>query len=130
MRTALYNDLFAKAHKGVTVLRIEDTDQSRKIEGAAQELIDDLSKCGISFDEGPYFQSDRLELYQQHVQMLLENGSAYHCFCSPLRLELLKKEAVKARQIPKYDNKCRNLSKEEAEHKLKHLGTSCIRFKV
>lgn len=130
LRTALYNHLFAKSQNGTTIIRIEDTDRSRIVKGAAQALIDDLAWCGIHFDEGPYFQSERLHLYQENVKKLLENGSAYKCFCTSTRLELLRKEAAKTRETFKYDNKCRDLTQEEIDSKLKNGESYCIRFKV
>lgn len=116
LRTALFNYLFAKAQNGKFILRIEDTDQTRLVEGATEELCKDLEWTGMVPDEGPmhyggdfgpYVQSERLDIYEKYVNKLLENGHAYHCFCSDRRLDLLKKEAVKLRQIPKYDNRCR-----------------------
>lgn len=116
LRTALFNYLFAKSRDGKFILRIEDTDQTRLIEGATEQLCEDLEWAGLVPDEGPgkfggdygpYIQSERLEIYQRYSDELLENGHAYHCFCSERRLDLLKKEAIKTRQIPKYDNRCR-----------------------
>lgn len=130
LRTALYNHLFAKGQNGTTIIRIEDTDQTRKVEGATEKLLEDLKWCGIDYDEGPYFQSKRLSLYQEHLEILLKNGTAYKCFCTPARLDLLRKEALKAREMPKYDNKCRHLTTSEINNKLKNGETYCIRFKV
>lgn len=138
LRTALYNYLFARNNNGTFILRIEDTDQSRTIPGATQKLQDDLLWAGIICDEnpvrggplGPYVQSSRLELYKEHVLKLLDNGSAYYCFCTERRLELLRKEAQRCRQIPRYDNRCRYLDKNEAKEMLKKQSTYCIRFKL
>ena len=96
LRTALYNYLYAKGENGRIVLRIEDTDQSRKVEGAVEQLISAFDVMGIQFDEspenegnyGPYFQSQRLDLYKKHVTELVEKGLAYPCFCSSERLIL------------------------------------------
>lgn len=97
-------------------MRIEDTDQTRLVEGATEALCKDLEWTGLVPDEGPsayggdygpYVQSERLEIYEKYIDQLLETGQAYHCFCSERRLDLLKKEAIKTRQIPKYDNRCR-----------------------
>lgn len=115
LRTALFNYLFAKANDGKFILRIEDTDQTRLVEGATEQLCEDLEWAGIKADEGPayggdfgpYIQSQRLEIYDKHVNKLLETGHAYHCFCTDRRLELVKKEALRTRQVPKYDNRCR-----------------------
>uniref|UniRef100_A0A452RQG0 Glutamyl/glutaminyl-tRNA synthetase class Ib catalytic domain-containing protein n=1 Tax=Ursus americanus TaxID=9643 RepID=A0A452RQG0_URSAM len=100
LRTALYNYIFAKKHQGSFILRLEDTDQTRLVPGAADNIEDMLEWAGIPPDEsprrggpaGPYQQSQRLELYAQATEALLESGAAYPCFCSPQRLELLKKE--------------------------------------
>lgn len=138
LRTALYNYLFARKHNGTFILRVEDTDQTRVVPGAMEQLHDDLLWAGIIPDEdpirggpsGPYIQSRRLEIYRQKVSKLLENGSAYHCFCSERRLEMLRREAARTSQIPKYDNRCRHLSPEKIKEKLNIGETSCIRFKL
>ncbi len=100
LRTALYNYLFAKKHGGKFILRIEDTDQTRKVEGAVQNLIDTLKWAGVEYDEGPgrdgdfgpYIQSQRLELYRHHAGQLIDTGKAYYCFCSPERLDEIRKK--------------------------------------
>ncbi|XP_043288445.1 probable glutamate--tRNA ligase, mitochondrial isoform X2 [Venturia canescens] len=138
LRTALYNYLFARANDGSFILRIEDTDQTRIEPGAMEKLQEDLFWAGIIPDEdplrggpaGPYIQSKRLEIYKEQVEKLLVNGSAYYCFCTERRLQMLKKDAIKNGQIPKYDNRCRHLSKEETKSKLANTGNYCIRFKL
>ncbi|EFA03776.2 putative glutamate--tRNA ligase, mitochondrial-like Protein [Tribolium castaneum] len=138
LRTALYNYFFAKSCNGAFILRIEDTDQSRLVEGAIEQLQHDLNWAGIQIDEGPssggshgpYIQSQRLHIYREHVTTLLNNGSAYHCFCTEKRLELLRREAIRIREIPKYDNRCRSLKPEEVEEKLAQGIQSCVRFKL
>lgn len=138
LRTALYNYLFAKKHGGKFILRIEDTDQTRLVEGATEQLCKDLEWAGIRPDEGPgygglfgpYIQSNRVELYREEVKKLLDNGSAYYCFCSDRRLELLRKEALKQRQVPKYDNRCRHLTPVQIAEKLARNDPFCIRFKL
>lgn len=79
---------------------------------------------------GPYTQSERLCLYNQFVVELIKSGHAYHCFCSERRLEFVKKEAIREGAIPRYDNRCRQLSSSQVEEKKQHGMTSCIRFKV
>lgn len=120
-------------------MRIEDTDQTRLVPGAIEKLQEDLAWAGIYPDEGPgcsrgacgpYKQSERKNLYKQEIQKLIDSGHAYYCFCSEHRLELLRKEALRTRQVPKYDNKCRHLSKEEVEQKLSSGAEACIRFKL
>ncbi|XP_075235562.1 putative glutamate--tRNA ligase, mitochondrial [Lycorma delicatula] len=138
LRTALYNYLFAKSRGGVFILRIEDTDQKRLVEGATEQLQYDLRWIGIIPDEGPssggnygpYKQSERLHIYRMEAEQLIESKKAYHCFCTEKRLNLIRKEAVRLQQVPKYDNKCRNLSKEEVNTKLKNGEKCCIRFKL
>ncbi|XP_066250980.1 nondiscriminating glutamyl-tRNA synthetase EARS2, mitochondrial isoform X1 [Euwallacea similis] len=138
LRTALYNFLFAKKHNGIFVLRIEDTDQSRKVEGATKALQEDLLWSGIEIHEGPiqggsfgpYFQSQRLSVYKDHVNILVKNGSAYPCFCTNRRMQLIKREANRAQEIPKYDNKCRHLSAKEVERRMGTGEPYCVRFKI
>lgn len=123
---------------GKFILRIEDTDQTRLIDGATEALCKDLEWAGLVPDEGPlyggeygpYIQSERLNIYQDHVKKLLESGHAYHCFCSERRLELLRREAVRTRQIPKYDNRCRHLTPALIAEKMAKNDKYCIRFKL
>lgn len=101
-------------------------------------MIQDLEWAGIMPDEGPthggnygpYVQSKRLEIYRKEVKKLLENGSAYYCFCSERRLDLLRKDALKLRQVPKYDNRCRHLTPVQIAEKLAKEDTFCIRFNI
>lgn len=139
LRTALFNYLFAKSHNGSFIIRIEDTDQTRLVEGATEKLIKDLEWVGLSADEspltphaqyGPYIQSQRLGTYQEEVKPLLENGSAYYCFCSERRLDLLRRDALRARQVPKYDNRCRHLTPGQVAEKMAANDKYCIRFKL
>uniref|UniRef100_G1SV59 Nondiscriminating glutamyl-tRNA synthetase EARS2, mitochondrial n=1 Tax=Oryctolagus cuniculus TaxID=9986 RepID=G1SV59_RABIT len=138
LRTALYNYIFAKKHQGRFILRLEDTDQTRLVPGAADNIEDMLEWAGISPDEsprqggpaGPYQQSQRLQLYAQAAEALLKTGAAYRCFCSPQRLELLKKEALRNRQTPRYDNRCRDLSQGQVAQKLAKDPTPAIRFRL
>ncbi|KAL3282888.1 hypothetical protein HHI36_006046 [Cryptolaemus montrouzieri] len=138
LRTALYNYLYAKSKNGKFILRIEDTDQTRLVHGAAQQLKDDLMWAGIEIDEGPniggsvgpYIQSDRLQIYKEQIKTLLDNETAYPCFCTEKRLDLLRRQAVKNQEVPKYDNKCRHLSKEQISEKWKEGAQPCIRFKL
>ncbi|KAF3814189.1 hypothetical protein GH733_017805, partial [Mirounga leonina] len=127
LRTALYNYIFAKKHQGSFILRLEDTDQTRLVPGAAENIEDMLEWAGPA---GPYQQSQRLELYAQATEALLESGAAYPCFCSPQRLELLKKEALRNHQTPRYDNRCRNLSQGQVAQKLAQGPKPAIRFRL
>ncbi len=138
LRTALYNFLFARSRRGTFVLRIEDTDQTRLVPGATEKLIENLEWAGIVIDEGPinggdygpYVQSMRLKHYKRMIKLLMEKGLAYPCFCTPRRLELLRKDAQRRRETPKYDNKCRYLSPEEVEEKMAAKEPYTIRFKL
>lgn len=135
LRTALINYLFAKANNGKFIIRIEDTDQTRTVPDAQQHLFEILEWAGIVPDEsvihggdyGPYVQSQRLEIYRQQVRTLLENGSAYYCFCTDKRLETLRKEAITANEISKYDNRCRHLTPVQVAEKLANNDQMCIR---
>jgi len=117
LRTALYNYLFAHHHKGQLVLRIEDTDQSRYVEGAVENLLDAMRWSGLDYDEGPqkngsfgpYFQSQRLEIYSDHIKKLLDKNLAYPCFCSSERLESVRTEQAAQNQPIIYDGTCRNV---------------------
>ncbi|XP_069545714.1 nondiscriminating glutamyl-tRNA synthetase EARS2, mitochondrial [Brachyistius frenatus] len=138
LRTALYNYIFAKKYGGVFILRLEDTDQSRLVPGAAGSIEDMLEWAGVPPDEsprrggpvGPYLQSQRLDLYHQTAQQLVDSGHAYHCFCSSRRLEILKKEALRTGQTPGYDNRCRHLQTDMVKKKLDQEESHVIRFRL
>ena len=138
LRTALYNYLFAKHHDGKFVLRIEDTDQARRVEGAVENLIATLDWAGIRFDEGPgrdggygpYVQSERLEIYRQHAVELIKKGLAYRCFCTPERLEEVRQRQNAAKLSTSYDRHCRDLSADEVERRLGAGERNVIRMKV
>lgn len=138
LRTALYNYLFAKQHGGTFILRLEDTDRTRLVPGAAEAIEDMLEWAGIPPDEssrhggdyGPYVQSERLQLYAQAASTLLHTGHAYYCFCSNQRLDLLKKEAQRNGHVPRYDNRCRHLHPEQIQEKLAQGVPHVIRFKL
>ena len=173
LRTALTDFLFARKNNGKFILRIEDTDQKRFVEGSEKRIIKSLKWAGIEIDEGvtlrkiqnpklqipnkskilnsksqknkirdtryaihefgdygPYTQSKRLDIYKKYVQRLLDEGKAYRCFCSPKRLEKMRKEQQKNKQAPKYDRHCLNLSREEIEKKIKSGEKYTVRFKI
>ena len=115
LRTALYNYLFARHNKGSFLLRIEDTDRTRLVEGAAEGLIDILKWAGLEFDEGPFSQSERLEIYGSHAKLLLDKGLAYRCFCTSERLDEMRKLQIAKKQPPKYDGRCRDMSVAESD---------------
>ena len=123
LRTALYAYLIAKHEGGDFILRIEDTDQERYVEGSIDVIYNSLKQTGLNYDEGPnvggdagpYFQSLRLDIYKEHAKILVDKGEAYYCFCSKERLELIRGDA-EAKKIPyKYDKHCVHLSKDDIE---------------
>ncbi len=136
IRTALFNWLFARRHGGSFIVRIEDTDIARKVEGAVETILDALRWLGLDWDEGPeaggdygpYFQSQRLEVYRELAQRLLSQGNAYYCYCSPRRLEQMRAEQVRRKQPPGYDRHCRHLTQEERSAKEKEGITPVVRF--
>ena len=138
LRTALYDYLIAKKTNGSFILRIEDTDQNRLVEGSIENLIDSLKILGIECDEGPeiggefgpYIQSERLAIYHKHIQELLEKGHAYHCFCTKDELDQYRQEQIKLKQNPKYNGKCRSLTKEEVEEKKAQGQEYVIRLRM
>ena len=118
-KTALVNWLFAKREGGTFILRIEDTDVERHTPGAIEVIFESLRWLGLTWDEGPevggggdgpYFQSQRLELYREKIQILLSQGKAYKCFCTPEELETEREKARKEKRPPRYSGKCRNLT--------------------
>ena len=117
-RTALFNWLFARRHDGVFILRVEDTDRKRFVPDALDDIMAGLRWLGLQWDEGPevggeagpYFQSERLELYHEWANWLIENGQAYRCTCTPERLKRVREEQQKAKQNPGYDRHCRTLN--------------------
>ena len=138
LRTALYNYLLAKKHHGTFILRIEDTDQSRKVDGAMENLISTLQWAGVVFDEGPgtsgaagpYIQSQRLALYKDHALRLIQQGDAYYCFCTSARLEKLRKEQTAAKLPICYDRHCRNLDLAESKRRAAAAEPFVIRMKM
>jgi glutamyl-tRNA synthetase len=109
VRTALFNWLFARQQKGVFILRIEDTDQSRSTDESIQAIIEGMKWVGLDWDEGPYRQTERMELYRSHAMQLLEQGRAYWCVCKADELEARRKEAEAKGLSPRYDGRCRSL---------------------
>ncbi len=107
-RTALFNWLFARHHGGSFILRIEDTDRERSTEESIRAILDAMEWLGMDWDEGPYFQTQRLDVYRKYADELIEKGWAYYCDCSPEDVERRRQEALKAGRKPKYDGRCRN----------------------
>lgn len=160
LRTALYDYLFARKNGGDFILKIEDTDQKRYVEGAVQSLIKSLDWMGLTRDEGvflsaeikddkttvvsskiypnvlevgecgPYIQSEKLEVYKKYIEQLVKDGNAYYCFCNAERLEEMRNKQVAEKKAPMYDRHCLNLSQEEIENNLKNKMQYVIRMKI
>ena len=129
-RTAVFNWLYARNTGGTFVLRIEDTDQERSRPEYTQNILDGLTWLGLTWDEGPFYQSDRLELYQQKVQALLDKGLAYRAYDTPEELDSMR-EAQKAKgEAPRYDNRHRNLTEEQRAAYEAEGRSSVIRFMI
>lgn len=109
-RTALFNYLLAKKEQGTFVLRIEDTDIERSTQASVDAILDAMQWLGLSCDEGPFYQTERFDLYKQKVQQLLDEGKAYRCYCTPEVLDAKREEAIKEGRKPKYDGTCRTRS--------------------
>lgn len=137
-RTALYDYLFSRQTGGQFILRIEDTDQKRYVEGAEEELLDGLHWLGLDWDEGPdkggaygpYRQSERKEIYQKYARQLVESGHAFYCFCTPERLRNIREEQIRNKETTKYDGTCRNLSLVDADRKIQNGEKHVVRFKT
>ncbi|MGD0337778.1 MAG: glutamate--tRNA ligase [Bacteroidota bacterium] len=138
LRTALYNYLFARKNRGTFVLRIEDTDRTRYVEGAVDSLISTLRWAGIDYDEGPvkggaygpYIQSERLSIYKSHVDLLVQSDNAYRCFCTPQRLEAMRKDQERNKVASRYDRTCLHLTPEEINQKLDTGIPFVVRMKI
>ncbi len=110
VRTALFNWLFARHFKGTFILRIEDTDKTRSTDESIKIILDGMKWLGLDWDEGPFRQTDRMDIYRSHIDKLLKEGKAYYCYCTPEELEVRRKAALAAGKPPKYDRKCRSLT--------------------
>jgi nondiscriminating glutamyl-tRNA synthetase len=137
-RTALYNYLFARHHKGAFVLRLEDTDEVRSDEAHTKDILDGLHWLGIHWDEGPdvggpyppYRQTEKVDHYEKMARKLIESGHAYFCFCSAEELERQREQQKEAGEALRYDNRCRNITQEEIDRLEKEGRVPTIRFKV
>lgn len=146
LRTALYCYLYAKKMGGEYILRIEDTDQGRKVDDAVEKLIRVMVNMDLLHDEGPfltednkiyqkgdcgpYIQSQKIDRYKEIAKELIDKGNAYYCFCSAQRLEFIREEQKKNNQTHKYDGLCRNIDKEEAEKRIENNEPYVIRLKL
>jgi glutamyl-tRNA synthetase len=124
VRTALFNWLFARQQQGIFILRIEDTDQSRSTDESIQAILEGMKWVGLDWDEGPFRQTERMDLYRSHAMTLLERGQAYWCVCQAEELEARRKEAEAKGLSPRYDGRCRNLKLSNAS------GNAALRFKA
>ena len=146
LRTALYNYLFAKRIGGEYLLRVEDTDQTRLVEGAIENMLQAMRWAGVNHTEGvmldengnivqkgengPYIQSERLDIYKKYIQELLDNGKAYYCFCTKERLDEVREKQKEAGETPRYDGHCRDLTEEEVQAKIAAGEPYVIRLRL
>ncbi len=129
-RTALFSWLFARHTGGTFILRIEDTDFERSSADMVTGILEGLRWLGMDWDEGPFYQSQRLELYAQTAARLIENGHAYYCFCTREELESRRAAAAETGAVPRYDGRCRTISQEDAESRIAQGERAVVRFKV
>jgi len=137
-RTALFNFLYARQKQGTFILRIEDTDLQRSSKESEEVIIRDLQWLGIEWDEGvgkggdygPYRSTERLHIYKEYVEKLLEEGKAYYCYCTPEELEQQRKQLLEKGEMPRYTGKCREITRKEREALEARGLKPVIRFKV
>src|SRR5437879_6529396 len=129
-RTALFVWLFARKYKGTFILRIEDTDIERSSEEMTRGILDSLTWLGLNWDEGPYFQSQRLNEHKASAARLIASGAAYHCFCSPELIDRKRKDAAARKVDWKYDRTCLALGSDEVNSRLAAGEKAAVRFKV
>ncbi len=145
LRTALYNELLARQTNGTFALRIEDTDQARSVPGAVEQFLRAMHWAGIDPDEGvvlkdgeiaqtgtrgPYFQSERLPIYKKYADELVAKGHAYPCFCTPERLDEMRKKQEQLKQAPMYDRHCLRLPKDEVQKRIAAGEKHVYRLKI
>ena len=121
-RTALFNWLYTRRYGGTFILRIEDTDQVRSTEESTRAILDAMAWLGLNWDEGPYFQAERVNIHREMVQKLIDTGNAYYCTCTPEELEAKRKKALAEGRKPKYDGTCRDRG-------LPRSSASVVRFR-
>jgi len=138
IRTALFNYFFSKKNEGQFVLRIEDTDRERSKDEFLESQLEDLTWLGIRWDEGPkvggewgpYLQSERMDIYRDYVQKLLDSGNAYYCYVTESETEEMKTLARLEKRPPRFDNRGRNFTKEEIEKRKAHGIKPTVRFRI
>src|SRR6202795_342603 len=129
-RTALFNWLFARHHGGTLVLRIEDTDLERSTPEMVKGILQGMRWLGLEWDEGPYHQTERLEMYPESAAKLLASGHAYYCFCTKQELEQRRAAAAAAGRPPRYEGTCRKISREEAARRRAAGESAAVRFAI
>ena len=129
-RTAVFNWLFARHHSGQFILRIEDTDIERSRQEYTENIFEGLSWLGLNWDEGPFFQSKRLDMYRQAIQALVDQGFAYRCYCTEAELEEMRAAQKARNEAPRYDNRHRHLTLEQQTTFEAEGRRSVIRFKI
>ncbi|MGK7952161.1 MAG: glutamate--tRNA ligase [Xenococcaceae cyanobacterium] len=129
-RTAVFNWLFARHHQGKFILRVEDTDEARSRPEYTENIKSGLTWLGLTWDEGPFFQTQRLDLYKKAIQTLLDKGLAYPCYCTPEELEQMRDEQKAKGLAPRYDNRHRNLTEEQKQAYIAEGRKPVIRFKI
>jgi glutamyl-tRNA synthetase len=125
-RTAVFNWLYARHMKGKFVLRIEDTDRQRSTREAIDVIFDSLAWLGIDWDEGPFYQTERLDIYNEYVDKLIDSGHAYYCTCTPDEIEAMRKKAMAAGGKPRYDGTCREKGLARAENAVVRLKAPMV----
>lgn len=138
LRTLLYDYALAKKNNGQFIFRLEDTDQKRYVPGSEKRLLEVIKNYGLNWDEGPdiggpyapYVQTERLEIYNKYIKELLDKGLAYRCFCTEERLTKMREEQKAAKKLPRYDQRCLNLSKEEIKKNLDNKIPHTIRMVI
>ena len=129
-RTALFNWLFARHFQGTLVLRIEDTDLERSTPEMVEGILQGLEWLGINWDEGPYYQTQRVDLYKEAAAKLLDSGAAYYCFCSKEELEARRVKAAQEGRPPRYEGTCRKIDRAEAERRRGSGDAGAVRFAI
>src|SRR5207248_932829 len=129
-RTALFNWLYARHFEGTFVLRIEDTDLERSTPEMVEGILQGLQWLGISWDEGPYYQTQRVGLYRAAAAKLIESGAAYYCFCSKDELEARRAKAAQEGRPPRYERTCRRIDSAEAARRWDAGQAAAVRFAV
>ena len=130
LRTALFTYLLTRKNNGTFILRIEDTDQERKVAGAEELIYKTLIDCGMHWDEEPVRQSERMDIYAKYAQELIDKGAAYYCFCDKERLDVVRANCEAKKMPPMYDGHCRNLPENEIKDLIESGAPYVVRQKM